>query len=119
VTILHEESRDYKLLSENCYFFTSVIQELLTEVHGGELVTGELGHKKLGAPVRQRVRKRFAKGNMPRDRVLPGNGVALSEQPTAKALAVPVQPPKRRRGFLGFLSRALSRIFKRKKKRGS
>ena len=88
VTILHEESRDYKLLSvcrcvpmnslsaailiilngkqENCYFFTSVIQELLTDLHGGEIVSGELGHKKLGAPIRQRVRKRFAKGNMPR-----------------------------------------------------
>ena len=54
-----------------------------------------------------------------RDRVLPGNGVSLGEQATAKALVVPVQRPKRRRGFLGFLSRALSRIFKRKKKRGS
>ena len=79
VTILHEESRDYRLLSvcrrvkivrlslyplcviqENCYFFTSVIQELLTDLHGGEVVSGALGHRKLGAVVRRRVRKRFA-----------------------------------------------------------
>jgi hypothetical protein len=46
---------------ENCYFFTSVIQELLTDQHDGELVTGALGHRKLGTVVRQRVRKRFTR----------------------------------------------------------
>lgn len=52
----------------------------------------------------------------PNIRALPGNGAASGE-PTAKALAVPVHPgPNRRRGFFGFLSRTLRRIFKRKRR---
>jgi hypothetical protein len=48
-------------VQEICYLFTSVIQ-VPTDLHGGELVGGALGHGKLGAVVRQRVRKRFTKG---------------------------------------------------------
>lgn len=60
----------HNAIQENCYFFTSVIQEMLTDLHGGELVSGALGHKKLGTVVRQRVRKRFATGKASRYNVL-------------------------------------------------
>ncbi|KAF8308021.1 hypothetical protein DL93DRAFT_2087418, partial [Clavulina sp. PMI_390] len=59
LSIIHQESTDYRLFSENCYFFTSIIQEILTEFHGGEIVSGSLGHKTLGASARRRVRRRF------------------------------------------------------------
>jgi len=56
---MRDESRYYRPLTQNCYFFTSVIQEILTEHYGGELVSGALGHKKLSRNVRRRIRRRL------------------------------------------------------------
>lgn len=36
-----------------------MIQEILTEQYGGELVSGALGHKKLSRNVRRRIRRRL------------------------------------------------------------
>jgi len=59
ITAMRDESRYYRPLTQNCYFFTSVIQEILTEHYGGELVAGALGHKKLSRNVRRRIRRRL------------------------------------------------------------
>ena len=37
-----------------------MIQEILTEHYDGLLVSGALGHTKLGMDVRRRIRRRFA-----------------------------------------------------------
>lgn len=47
------------MIQENCYFFTSVIQEMLTEFHGGEVVSGSLDNQNFGRRARQAVRRRF------------------------------------------------------------
>ncbi|KAF8308042.1 hypothetical protein DL93DRAFT_2171390 [Clavulina sp. PMI_390] len=57
--IMHRESNQYRLFSENCYFFTSVIQELLTNVCGGQLESGSLGHPNLGTEARGKIRDQF------------------------------------------------------------
>ncbi|KAF8308044.1 hypothetical protein DL93DRAFT_2087448 [Clavulina sp. PMI_390] len=59
LVILQQESNEYRLFSENCYFFTSIIQETLTSVYGGLLRSGSLGHPNLGTEARERIRDRF------------------------------------------------------------
>jgi hypothetical protein len=46
------------LFQQNCYFFASVIQENLSALHGGYLVSGKLNHKGLAKEVRERIRAR-------------------------------------------------------------
>lgn len=49
------------LIQENCWFFTSVIQEMLTDFFGGATIEGSIGREKLGPEVRKKVKWDFAK----------------------------------------------------------
>lgn len=56
LNIVTEESVHYTLWPENCFFFASVIQEILSARHNGRLISGKLGHKNLARAVRNRIR---------------------------------------------------------------
>jgi hypothetical protein len=44
------------VFQENCFFFASVVQEILSARHNGRLISGKLGHKNLARAVRNRIR---------------------------------------------------------------
>jgi hypothetical protein len=58
LSCLTKESPKYKLLNENCYFFCSVIVQLLCEKFEHE-VKGEIRHRGLAKDVRDEIRTRF------------------------------------------------------------
>jgi len=57
LTIISEESRIYNIRKENCGFYASTIQDVLTEWCDGFL-QGTLSHLKFGAEARDRIRAR-------------------------------------------------------------
>ncbi|KAF9505036.1 hypothetical protein BS47DRAFT_580054 [Hydnum rufescens UP504] len=59
LTIVAEESVEYKLWPENCFFFAAAIQENLSTRHGGYLFSGKQELKNLAQDVRARIRARF------------------------------------------------------------
>jgi len=60
--IVIEESDTYTLGEQNCWFFSSVIQEILTERHSGRVKSGGLDHKSLGKEIKDRIRARLTSG---------------------------------------------------------
>jgi len=65
LTIIEEESAEYDLFRENCYFFSSVVQQTLTEIHDGCLAWGKFRHQTLGADARRRIVERSRQRTMP------------------------------------------------------
>ncbi|KAF9519099.1 hypothetical protein BS47DRAFT_1337674 [Hydnum rufescens UP504] len=59
LTILSQESPEYRLWGENCKWFCSVVQENLTHFYSGELRSGTLSHRDLGKKSRRRIADRF------------------------------------------------------------
>jgi len=55
--IISEESKIYNVLKENCWFYATVIQDLLTDWCEGNL-HGTLSHLTYGGEVRARIRAR-------------------------------------------------------------
>jgi len=58
LTVITQESKIYTVWQHNCYFFASVIQEILTVRHRGRL-DGKLDYKTLGQDLRDRIRTRM------------------------------------------------------------
>lgn len=61
---IETEAPDYRLRKENCWFFCSVIQEVLTDLFRGHNHMGTLAHAELGRDIREKIlaRARGAEG---------------------------------------------------------
>jgi hypothetical protein len=55
-----EISTSYTLPQENCWFFASVVLEVLSDQFPSQIVGGKLAHKELGIENRARIKQRFA-----------------------------------------------------------
>jgi hypothetical protein len=54
-----EISQTYSLTKENCWFFCSVVMQLLCERFPDHILKGRYGHEKLGGEARDAIRARF------------------------------------------------------------
>ncbi|KAF8335843.1 uncharacterized protein EI90DRAFT_3047295 [Cantharellus anzutake] len=59
LTVIGEESAEYDLFRENCYFFCSVVHQILYELHEGHMTVGEFHHQTLGGDARKRIVNRL------------------------------------------------------------